>query len=128
MTSSQRLEKHGPIIIWFARGAPSVCKAIIQEADSDLINTFCECGYNIIDGNVTLSPTQKQELRPHTEKFGVILDKKTSIAKKRKSLQSGGFAVALAKAALPVVLSTLGDLFKHKRARPGAFGRSRYGF
>ena len=118
-TKGRRLQKHGPLISWFAKGSPSVCKAIVKEADADLINTFCECAHNITEGNVHLTPKQKRELRPHTRKFGVVLDKKTSIAKKRKSLQTGGFAVALAKAVLPIVMSTLGQtLLKPRATKP----------
>ena len=127
MTS--RLQKHAPLISWFTRGSPSLCKAIIQEADSDLIKTFCECAHNISQGNLALTPTQKRQLRPHCRKFGVLLDKRVPVGKKKKALQTGGFAVALAKAALPTVLSLLGDSLLKKRSNgPGAFGRARYGF
>ena len=117
MITSRPLQKRGPLLAWFAKGSPSVCKAVVKEADTDLINTLCECPHNIAEGNVHLTPKQKQQLRPHIRKFGVVLDKKTSIEKKQKSLQSGGFALALAKAVLPVAMSSLGQTLFKPRAQ-----------
>lgn len=113
MSSRQRrrclLQKHAPLMRWIAKGNPKVVRAVIGEADKDLINTFSECCHNIIEKNVELTPEQKRQLKPQRKKITALLDRKTSLVKKKKALQTGGFASALAKIALPTTITMLSN-------------------
>jgi len=72
----------------------------------DFIDCVSECAKNIIKGNVPLNPAQLQRLRRDRSNVRVLASKKTSLKKKRRVLQKGGFLGAL----LPPVLGVLGSL------------------
>ncbi len=40
-------------------------KVILTNADKDLINTFCECFYNCLNGNIELNNERKMKLKRH---------------------------------------------------------------
>jgi len=67
---------------------------------------MCECAKNLLKGNVPLSPAQLRTLRRHKQKLRQLAVKKTSLAKKKKLVQSGGFLGAL----LTPIISVLGNL------------------
>ena len=62
---------------------------------------------NVIKGNVPMTGPQKANLRRRREDVRALAVKKTSLAKKRRILQKGGFLTAL----LPSVLSILSSMF-----------------
>ena len=72
----------------------------------DFIDCVSECAKNIIKGNVPLNPAQLRRLRRERSNVRVLALKKTSLKKKRRVLQKGGFLGAL----LPPVLGVLGSL------------------
>ena len=89
-----------------ATAKPASVKSIIKGADKDLVDTLCECGLNVLKGNVPLSPGQKKRLKAHKNTLRALSQKKQSLQKKKTLLQRGGFLGAL----LRPVLSVLGDL------------------
>lgn len=108
--SHNRLRKNLPLISWLAKGKPSLCRAIIKEADRDLVNAICECAHNLVEGNVSLTPAQKLKLKPHKKKLLLLVDKKAAISKKKKVLQRGGFLGALATVAAPAAIAMLSEM------------------
>ena len=65
-------------------------KAIIISAKPDIVNSLSECAHNVLKGNVLQKTAQKTKLR-HYRKHLRNLVKRTSLKKKRKLLQTGGF-------------------------------------
>ena len=84
-----------------------VVNAIIKTADKSLIDSLCECSLNTLCGNVPLKPTEKRRLRCHKDKLRTLASKKTSITRKRRALQSGGFLSSLLVPALTILGSLL---------------------
>jgi hypothetical protein len=67
-----------------------------------------ELSVNILRGNVALTPTQKRKLKTHASKVRQLACKKTSLRKRYRISQSGGFLAALAAPLLiPLVKSLL---------------------
>jgi len=80
--------------------------SVIKNCDKHLINCFCECSKNILKGNIPLKEPQLRKLRREKKNLRALALKKTSLKKKRKILQKGGFIGAL----LTPVLSILGNI------------------
>jgi hypothetical protein len=77
-------------------------KAIIENADKELIYTLCECVLNCINGNVTLDESIKTKLNRHKLHLRSLLRKRNSSIKKKKKIliqKGSGF--------LPIILSTI---------------------
>lgn len=104
---STRLRKHAHLLRYLAKGKKSIVRAIINEADRDVINVLCECAHNVINRTVRLTPSQKKQLKKHKSKFLILLDKAASIKKKKKTLQTGGFIGALLGAVLPAIIGAI---------------------
>ena len=88
-------------------------RKLIKECDKSLIDCFCECSKNILKGNVPLKETQLKKLRREKKNLRSLALKRTSLSKKRKILQKGGFIGAL----LPPILSITGGLLGGNGAR-----------
>lgn len=89
-------------------------KAILRNCDDHLIKTLCEIIYNIMKGNVQLTPEQKSKLKKYKKPlrliYHAILKKKS--AKKRRSVlvnQTGGFIGTIASLILSTLASKLVD-------------------
>lgn len=105
---SSRVKKHLPMLRALSTAPPKVVKAVIKSSDPDLLRALCECGLNVLKGNVKLSPSQKKKLCRHKHNLRHLIGKKTSLKKKRIILQKGGFLGAL----LIPALSFLGSILK----------------
>lgn len=88
-------------------------RKIIRHCDRQLIDCFCECSKNVLSGNVPLKTVQLRKLRREKKNLRALALKKTSLQKKRKILQKGGFIGAL----LTPVLSILGSLLATNGSR-----------
>ena len=81
-------------------------RQFVRKCDKEFVNCVSECAKNVIKGNVPLTDRQKTNLRRKRNDLRALSLKKTSLRKKRKILQKGGFLTAL----LPPVLTILGSL------------------
>jgi len=79
----------------------------VRKCNKEFVDCVSECAKNVIKGNVPLTDRQKTTLRRKRNDIRALSLKKTSLRKKRKILQKGGFLTAL----LAPVLSILGGLF-----------------
>ena len=99
-----------------------VKKAIIANADADLLCALAECAYNILKNNIPLTALQRRRLSKYRTKLRELAQKRTPAARRRRILlqpqvgegQSGGFLSAfLAPLASSVLLPLLQEvLFK----------------
>jgi len=103
---SDRTRKYLPILKQIQRLGEKAKKQFIKKCDKEFIDCVSECAKNVIKGNVPLKPTQLRRLRRDRSNVRVLASKKTSLKKKRRILQKGGFLGAL----LPHVLGVLGSL------------------
>ena len=104
---SSRVKRQAAILQALAKAHPHVFQAILKGADKDLILCLSECAYNILQGNVHLSPSQKTKLTKYKQKIRQVADKRTALKTKQKTLQTGGFLPALLAPLLSSVIVPL---------------------
>ncbi|XP_038076220.1 uncharacterized protein LOC119744384 [Patiria miniata] len=76
-------------------------KAILKNADKELVTCLCECALNVLKGRVPLSPSQKKKLARHKAHLRALADKKSSHVKRKELLvQKGGFLGPLSQSKL----------------------------
>ena len=82
-------------------------KAVLEKSKDDLIKCICDISFNVLKGTAPISRQNKKRLSRHKSSLRKLTDRKLSLKKKRKVIQSGGFLSALLGAAIPI----LGSLF-----------------
>ena len=102
---SERLKRNLSVLTDLYRTTARQRKAILQSASEDLILTFCEIALNILRGNIPLTTKQFQKLKRQKAKIKLFANKKYSLKRKRKAIQTGGFLFPLLSVALPVLTS-----------------------
>ena len=103
---SERTMKYLTVLERIRRLGEKGKKEYVQKCDKEFINCVSECAKNVIKGNVPLTNRQMARLRRERNNLKALSVKKTSLTKKRRILQRGGFLTAL----LPPVLSVLTGL------------------
>ena len=92
-----RVQKYAPTLRILSRASPKVKRTVIQQADNQFMNCLCECGKNVLESNVPLTPRQLRVLRPYKNHLRELVSKKVGIKRKKIILQKGGFIGALLK-------------------------------
>ena len=87
-------KKHVEDLKFLRRAKPTLRKIVIENANESLICCLCECAQNILKGNVSLTVGEKRALKRHKEALRRLV-KRSSIAKKKRIIQKGGFLPAL---------------------------------
>ncbi len=105
---TKRLIKHATVLKLLQKSSPTVVRHIIRNADRKLLNTLCECSLNILKGNVALSKPQLNRLKKYKSALRNLVNRKTSLKKKKDILQTGGFLSALLTPLLGVLGGILG--------------------
>lgn len=103
---SQRTRKFLPMLKRIRKMGDRTKKEYVRKCNKEFLDCVSECAKNVIKGNVPLSDRQKTNLSRRKKDLRALSVKKTSLRKKRKILQKGGFLTAL----LPPVLSILSSL------------------
>lgn len=81
-------------------------KKMIRLCDRGLVDCFSECAKNVLKGTVPLTSAQLRKLRRQKNNLRLLAVKKTSVKRKKKILQKGGFIGAI----IPPILGILGGL------------------
>ncbi len=106
----QSIKKHADILCVLAKAKPALVKAIIAKAEPSLIKAISECSYNLLRGNITLTPTQIRRLRSYKTAIRALASKKTPLTRKRALLQKGGLLPGALLASLaPMLISGIGQ-------------------
>ena len=103
---SARLRQYASVLKRIRKMSDAAKRQYVRKCDKSFLDCVSECAKNIIKGNVPLTNAQKVRLRRRRNDVHALSVKKTSLRKKRKILQKGGFLTAL----LPPVLSLLGSM------------------
>ena len=90
-------------------GAGNKKKKLLKRClkDKDFISCISECFKNVVKGHVRLSPGQRRALLRKAKHLRLLASRKTSLASKKKAIQSGGFLGAI----LGPIVKVLGGLF-----------------
>jgi hypothetical protein len=86
-------------------------KKYLKKCSKDCVFKICECIKNVLNANVKLKPSHLNKLSRHKQTLRALVLKNTSLVKRKKLLQKGGFLGALLPALIPAVSSLLGGLF-----------------
>ena len=120
------LKKHAEIICLLAKAKPKVIRNIISSADKDLIKTVSACSYNVLKGNLEVTPSQKKRLHRYKESLRTISLKKTPLKTSRALLMKGSglvtallgtIAPLLLKAVVPAVVKPVLSAVKRKKQK-----------
>ena len=103
---SERTRRYLPLLKQINRLGDRAKRQFVKKCDREFLDCVSECAKNVIKGNVPLKPTQLRRLRGERKNVRALASKRTSLRKKTRILQKGGFLAAL----LPPVLGVLGSL------------------
>lgn len=100
-----RMSEFEPFLKELKRAPPSKRVLLLEGAPSCLIRLLCECGLNILRGNLKLKKTQYERLKPYKATLLKLSKPFTHLKEKREDLlkKKGGVLPVL----IPIVLSAL---------------------
>ena len=107
---SSRVKKYLPVLKRINKLGNKAKRDFVRKCDREFLECISECAKNVLKGNVPLNDRQKTKLRRSRNDLRVLSVKKTSLRKKRRILQKGGFLTAL----LPPILGVLANLLLPK--------------
>ena len=110
-----KINKNKDSLMAIATSKKAVRNGIIDNANKELINTLCECCYNVLNGNIPLNDEQKKLLYKDRHKLRKIV-KPASLEVKKKLLknQKGGFLNLVIPAAIAVISSIISSFISRK--------------
>ena len=80
-----RLRKNRPTLRLLQKAPAPLQKRILDKASSELIRCLCDCGHNVLQGNINISRHHKQKLKPHKTKLRKLADRNGSVKNKTKN-------------------------------------------
>lgn len=86
------VKKHLPVLNLIQSAKPKLRKSIISHSDLAFINTIDECIYNTLNGNITLTDSEKEKLRKFKSVLRKIVNAKGGLKEKRKIISQNGGA------------------------------------
>jgi hypothetical protein len=102
------VRKYKPHIELLACCSPKFRRALLKEANHELIQCLSECCLNVLQGVVPVSSSTKRKLRRHKSLLRQLASTSTSNRHKKKLVvqSGGGFLLVL----LPAVISAISAL------------------
>ena len=95
------------------RTTPRGRKALIKEAPPGLIKALSECCNNALyNPRLRLPANKLRKLRPYKKAIRTVAHARTSIGRKRRVLQKGGFLGVLLSTLAPILASVIGSAVK----------------
>lgn len=105
---SERVRRNWGVLKILVKAGPKQRKAILCNANNDLVGAIAEIALNTLKGNLPLKPSQYQNLKRKKDCIKKLSDRKLSLKKKKQViLQSGGFIGPLLGAAIPLLTNLL---------------------
>jgi len=104
---NERMRRYLPTLRRIHRMGEKAKIDYVKKCDRQFIDCVSECAKNVLKGNVPLTNPQMSKLRPRRQDLRALSIKKTSLAKKRKIIQKGGFLSALLAPALSALAGLL---------------------
>ena len=105
---STRLRRNAALIVQLSKAQKGIRDAALQTASRDLVLALVECAKNVILGAVSLSPSQLRGLPQHRRDIEDLVKSSTTLQKRRRILQKGGFLGLLVKLILGILGGLLG--------------------
>lgn len=99
---SQAIKKNMNLLRALSLMTPKQRRSVLKAADKDLIQSVCECAYNLLLGNINITPQLKRKLSKYKAVLRRIVKKGEKFkSKKRYIIQQGGGVI------LPLLISAV---------------------
>ena len=69
---------------------PKLSRTIIANSNQEAFKSICECAFNVLRGNITLSACSKRKLITYKNSIRKVADKNISISAKRNVIDQQG--------------------------------------
>jgi hypothetical protein len=105
---SRLVRKNCSLMKLLARSPPKRRREIIKLAPKELVHSFSEGALNVLKGNIRLSKKKQASLKRYKTNVYNLASRKTSLAKKKQVLMSGGaFFPLLASIIIPAITALI---------------------
>lgn len=109
---STNVREHLPILKYIAKTPSRRRRMLIKQcATNNFARCISECCWNVINGRVPLSDSEKRKLCKYKKTLRELANRRVSLTSKKRTLQSGGFLPLLPLLIGPVI-KTLGGLLR----------------
>jgi len=88
-------------------------KKFLKTCSKDCVIKICECVRNVLNARLPIKPTHLKKLSRHKQTLRILAAKRTSLIKRKRILQKGGFIGALLPALIPALANLVGGLFNN---------------
>ena len=95
-----RLKRNASTLKLLRGTKKSFQKAVLEKSKDDLVKCICDISFNVLKGTAPISKQDKKRLSRHKSSLRKLIDRKLSLKKKRKVIQSGGFLSVLLTATI----------------------------
>jgi hypothetical protein len=112
-----RLKRYYPMLLAFTKGSDSIKKHILKNAPRDFLATISDICFNIINGNVKMSPTNKKNLVKHKDNLRKLARKSLPIRNKKNFIIQNGGALSALIPAISIVTSLIANIISKKKRK-----------
>ena len=109
-SSLEKLKQKKDVLKLLGECKSKIRKAILKNAEKDLIETICHCIYNLLKGNINLTQSEKQKLSKYKHVLRQLVQKSSVKEKKKILIQKGGFLEFLIPAAITGISSIISSV------------------
>ena len=103
-----KVRQHFEFLSYLSSIPPRRQKLLIKGADRPLLESLSEICINLLQQRLELSKAQIDKLRPYKRQIYQLSQRRHSVAKKKRIVQSGGaFITALLSTVLPALVSSI---------------------
>ena len=107
-----KLKKYNPTTQLLQKAPPKIQKHILKKASRELLKCLCDCCLNLLKCNLKINASQKTKLKPYKNTLRKLADRKISLNKKQKVIQSGRFLLTLLSVIAPAIGGLISSLSK----------------
>lgn len=102
---SSIIEENRAVAEFLSAAKPEYTKAVLKNADKEVIKIICECCQNVLFNDLHLSEEMKQRLQKHKSSLKKLAAKGTKAKQKKSIIKRKGhlFASDLLKTALSIL-------------------------
>ncbi len=88
-------------------------KKFFKSCSKECVFSVCECVQNLLNNNLKINHSQLKKLSRHKQSLRELVAKRTSLVKRKRILQKGGFLGTLLPIIIPALSSLLGDFVRN---------------
>ena len=104
------LKNNQDLLLTLSKCKPRLRKVLLENADKDLVDAICQCVFNLLQGNISLTNAEKEQLNKYRHSLRKIVNKSSLKEKKKILVQHGGFLQYLIPAAITGISEIISSL------------------